>query len=625
MATLPTLSREAIEHARRGDIEQAIKVASKAVAEHPRDLGLRVFIGMLHARQMQLREALPHLRAAMAIAPTDPFPRLELARVLVGLGELDDAAALLDGPSPPGSEAKRLRALLLQRRGDAVSAAQLYRQLVEADPLDFESWGNLGLCLIATDRPTEALVALERTLSLRPALIRYWYKWAEAHVAARSGEEALGKARDLVARNAAGPGPSIAQAHLETLLGRPEEALTSIRDAVRRDGSNADTLVALAELLERQNSLDEFEATLNRVAKLTLAPDRLPLLKARLEYRHGNYETALDLARRAPLATESGARAQLIGQCLDKLGDARGAFDAFLEMNREDSHSAGAVEGKPEQSRAALADQLELLTPEWVASWRDAGPAPERQPAFLMGFPRSGTTLLDTFLMGHPNVAVAEEKPMLQSVGEALGNLTRLAELGTDDIEELRRLYWQVADDHVRDIGQRVLVDKYPFGIGAAAIVHRLFPTARIVFVERHPCDVALSCFMTRFQPTDFATNFLSLHDTAELYALMMRLWTMSRDLFPLDVHVVRYERLVDEVELELREVTKFLGLEWLPQLLEHSVTARKRQFINTPSYSQVVEPVNSKAVGRWQRYRPQMEPVLPILEPWARHLGYEV
>ena len=625
MATLPPLGREAIEHARRGDIGQAIEVASKAVAANPSDLGLRVFIGMLHARQMQLREAIPHFRAATAIDPTDPLPRLELARVLVGLGELGEAATLLDQRSLPGPEPLRLRALLLQRRGDAGSAAQLYRQLVEADPRDFESWGNLGLCLIATDCPIDAIAALERALSLRPGLVRYWYKWAEAHMAARSGEKALAEARKLAERNPRDQGPCIAQAHLETLLGRPQQALTTIRGAVRRDRSNADALVALAELLERQNSLDEFEATLNRIAGLTRVTDRLPLLKARLKYRAGNYEEALDLARRGPPATESGARAQLIAQCLDKLGDARGAFDAFLEMNREDSCSGGLVVGKPEQYRAGLAGQRRLLTSDWVASWRDAGPVPERQPAFLIGFPRSGTTLLDTFLMGHPKLAVAEEKPMLQTVGEALGELPRLAKLGAEEVGELRRLYWQVADDHVPNARQRLLVDKYPFGMGAAPIIHRLFPTARIVFVERHPCDVVLSCFMTRFQPTDAATNFLSLHDTAELYDKMMRLWTTSRDLLPLDVHVVRYERLVDDVESELKLVTKFFGLKWLPQLLKHRATARKREFINTPSYSQVIEPVNAKAVGRWQRYRRQLEPVLPILERWARRMDYEL
>jgi tetratricopeptide (TPR) repeat protein len=625
MVTLPPLGREAIEHARRGDIGQAIEVASQAVAAHPRDLGLRVFIGMLHARQMQLREALPHFRAATAIDPTDPFPRLELVRVLIGLGELENAGALLDERSLPGSEPLRLRAMLLHRRGEAASAARLYQQLVEADPRDFESWGNLGRCLIATDRPVDAIAALERALSLRPDLVSYWYKWAEAHMAAGSGEKALDKATELAGRNLADPAPCLAQAHLETLLGRPEQALAAVREALGRDGSNTDALVALADLLERQNSLDEFEATLNRLANLPVAPDRLPLLEARLEYRCGNYERALDLARRAPPATDAGERAQLIGQCLDKLGDAQGAFDAFLEMNREDSRSGGAVESKPEQYRLGLARQRRLLTRKWMASWPDAGPAPERQPAFLLGFPRSGTTLIDTLLMGHPKVAVAEEEPMLQTVGKALGDLERLATRSKEEVEELRRLYWQVADDHVPDAEQRLLVDKYPFGIGAAAIIHRLFPTARIAVVERHPCDVVLSCFMTRFQPTDAATNFLSLQDTAQLYDVMMRIWTVSRELLPLDVHVVRYERLVADTESELRSLTEFFGLEWLPQLLEHRKTARKRAFINTPSYAQVIEPVNAKAVGRWQRYRPQMEPVLPILEPWARRMGYEL
>jgi hypothetical protein len=87
----------------------------------------------------------------------------------------------------------------------------------------------------------------------------------------------------------------------------------------------------------------------------------------------------------------------------------------------------------------------------------------------------------------------------------------------------------------------------------------------------------------------------------------------------------VRYERLVEDAEVELRPLARFLGLEWLAELLDHRATARKRAFIKTPSYAQVTEPVNAKAVGRWTRYREQLEPVLPILEPWAARMGYEI
>jgi len=90
-------------------------------------------------------------------------------------------------------------------------------------------------------------------------------------------------------------------------------------------------------------------------------------------------------------------------------------------------------------------------------------------------------------------------------------------------------------------------------------------------------------------------------------------------------VHLVRYERLVDDAESEMRALTAFLGLEWSDRLLDHRSTAADRGFINTPSYSQVVEPLYDRSIGRWERYRGQMEPVLPMLEPWAKRMGYDV
>ena len=105
----------------------------------------------------------------------------------------------------------------------------------------------------------------------------------------------------------------------------------------------------------------------------------------------------------------------------------------------------------------------------------------------------------------------------------------------------------------------------------------------------------------------------------------MMQLWTRSEDLLPLKAHRVRYERLVEDPEAELRPLADFLFLEWMPSLLDHRATASQRTFIKTPSYAQVVEPVNRKPVDRWVRYRKQLESVVPILRPWAERMGYEL
>jgi tetratricopeptide (TPR) repeat protein len=624
MNSVPPLALEAIELARRGDLERAIAMARGAVAAHGEDFGLRVFLAMLHVRRTELGEALPHLRAAIAINPADPFPRLELIRVLIGLGEVDEAAAVLEQLRLPGAESHRLRAMLHNRRGETVQASRLYQQLVSADPRDFESWSNLGLCLLAEDQPRRAIDALGRSLALRDRL-QTRLKWAEAHFASGSAEQALNELRELAERQSSNSSLWVAIGHLEDLLSRPEQSLEALETAVDRDPANADAWSALAEALERANDLERLEEVLTKIGSLTGPVEKLPLLQARLAYRRGEHEQALELARSATPSTDAGTRAQLIGQSLDKLGNPASAFEAFTEMNREDARTGGAVSEKARQSRANLDEQRSLLTADWVAGWTEAPPPSMREPAFIVGFPRSGTTLLDTLLMSHPGTAIAEEKPMLAEVGKKVGDFARLAPMDGGKVDALRDLYFRVADELVPDAGMRLLIDKNPLAMGAMPIVHRLFPTASVIFMERHPCDVVLSCFMTRFQPTDVGTNFVDLEDTALLYDEMMQLWTRSVKVLPLRVHAVRYERLVDDLEAELRPVAQFLGLDWLPELLDHRETARKRAFIGTPSYAQVTEPVNRKAVGRWTHYRQQLQPVLPILEPWALRLGYEL
>ena len=623
MNDIPPLGRQAIEHAQRGDFGQAIAIVRQAINDHPQDLGLRIFAAMLHVRREELSEALPHLREAVALSPTDTFARIELIRVLIGLDELGEASKLLEQSTLVGAQSSRLRALLLHRRGDVASAEVLYRELVEAEWQDFESWGNLGLCLLASDRPEQAIQAFDRSLEIRPDRLSIRHKWAEAHLALGTAEEALTKLREEAATRSADGRIYLAIAHLEGLLGRQPEALAALEEAVRRDPANADALSDLAEKLEQQNDIERFESVLNQLAKLPESGGRLSVLKARLAFRSGKFEQALHLARAAPISTNVGTRAQLIGQCLDRLGDPAGAFEAFDQMNREDARTGSEVESKARQTRNELAEQRSLLTREWVESWTDA-PAAERDPSFLVGFPRSGTTLLDTLLMGHPDVAVAEEEPMLLSVGKLLGSFARLPELTPDDVRVFRNAYFELADQYVSGAGSKLLIDKNPLAMASLPVIHRLFPDAPVIFMERHPCDVVLSCFMTRFQPTGIGTNFLTLRDTALLYDEMMRLWTKSTELFPVKLFTIRYERLVEDLANELRPLADFLGLSWMPGMVDHRETARKRSFIKTPSYAQVTEPVSASAVGRWTRYRDQLEPILPVLQPWIRRLGYE-
>src|SRR5262249_51195475 len=134
MSPLPDLAQQALDHARRGDFQQALLLARRALARNDGDLGLMLFVDLLHTRRTELKAALPHFRAPLNLAPRAPVPRVEHAGVVSELNQLDEAEELLRSSVLPGLEPKGLSALIANRRGDPRRAQELYQQIVPEDP-----------------------------------------------------------------------------------------------------------------------------------------------------------------------------------------------------------------------------------------------------------------------------------------------------------------------------------------------------------------------------------------------------------------------------------------------------------------------------------------------------------
>jgi tetratricopeptide (TPR) repeat protein len=625
MARLPPLAQQALDCARRGDMAGAIAAAVPALRAHPDDYDLRMFMVRVHAQALDLDGALAHAERALAVVPGDGPARIEVVRLLIGLDRLDEAEGHLARPPDLGIDGFRLQAMILARRGRPGKAIPILRQVLAAAPGDDECWATLGACLLATAQPGPAADAFARAGALRPDVVKYREKMIEAAVAAGDGEQALASARAEAAVRPGDPDAMVTVARLELLLQRHGDAETTLRRILSTHPDHVPALLGLSDLLERNNALDELAATIERIARLDPANDRLPLLRARMALRRGQFEEALTLARAAPAIADRGAREEIIARAEDRLGHFDAAFEAFEAMNRDSELSEQTIANRAAALRQMIDERASLTVPDWADEWTGVA-APEREePVFLIGFPRSGTTLLDTFLMGHPALCIAEEKPLLLSVSEKLGAFADIARLGDAEVAALRDTYWAATAQHVPDLGQRTLVDKYPLGAIDLAIIHRLFPTARIIFAERHPYDVALSCFMTRFQPTPALISFSTLGDGAKLYDRVMHLWSRSRVAFPLAVHELRYERLVENPEPEMRALIAFLGLDWDSRAASHEASASERSTVTSASYAQVSEPLYRRSIGRWRHYERHLAPILPILRPWAEAMGYDV
>lgn len=618
MSPVSPIAREAIALASAGNYAAALSRAKEALFAAPEDAGLHLFVGLLHSRLLAFPEAVNHFREAVRIEPNDPVARLELARVLIATGALAEAEAALGSSPLPGSEGNKLRAAICAARGDSRRAAVLLRPVVHANPADFESWSQLGSALFQSGDFAGAANALKQSLTLRPDQPDVWDRWVYAIVAAGGGAEALDGLDESRTESV------IAGARILERLERSGEAIARLEKwLVSRPGS-LPALVALAELQERTNQVDALAETIGKIRKHDPNHERLPLLEARLALREGRFDEARSLAENASEVVDPGRRFQLIGEACNRLEQYGEAWAAFMGMNLADGLANAGTKRDADKYMARLESELGKLTPQWAARWQSA-PPPRREPAILLGFPRSGTTLLDTFLGAHPKALVSEENPLIPTLGAAIGELRNVPTTAAARIAELRELYWSKAAEHVPDLDDRLMIDKFPFALVAAPFIHRVFPTAPILFVERHPCDVVVSCLFTRFQPIDAAAAFNDLESTARLYDLMMRFWTRSRELLDLNVLEVRYETMVEDSVGVMRNVAAFLGLEWVDELGEHRAAAQQRGHIKTPSYAQVTEPIYRRSIERWRNYRSEMETALPILEPWVKQLGYSL
>ncbi|MEO7366105.1 MAG: sulfotransferase, partial [Sphingomicrobium sp.] len=276
--------------------------------------------------------------------------------------------------------------------------------------------------------------------------------------------------------------------------------------------------------------------------------------------------------------------------------------------------------------RESIRVRHQAMTDAWRERWREEASADGRPaPTFLVGFPRSGTTLLDTMLMGHPKIEVLEEEPTLNAAEALLPNTSELPTLDDELIRRARDAYFRTAASLVPMNSGNLLIDKNPLSMNLLPIIRRLFPVARLILAIRHPCDVVLSCFMANFKLNAGMSSFLGLDTAAELYDLSFRQFERAQELFQLPMHTVIYENVVADRERELRSLFEFLGLDWSDEVLDHQSTAHGRGRIKTASYAQVVEPIYTRSAGRWRHYRKHLEPIFPVLQPWIDKFGYDL
>jgi hypothetical protein len=233
-------------------------------------------------------------------------------------------------------------------------------------------------------------------------------------------------------------------------------------------------------------------------------------------------------------------------------------------------------------------------------------------------------------LDAHPRLQSMDERPFFNILSSQLDNFgiripQDLGRLNQRDCDELRKGYLILACSKVPRRWDAQLVDKNPLNMLWVPMIHRLFPEGKFILALRHPCDVILSCYMQNFRSAVLAAASASLERLAHAYVAAMECWLYHVDVIKPDVFVSRYEDLVADTPRQTRRIAEFLELDDSESMLHFDARAREKGYIATPSYTQVIEPINRKGMNRWHRYREYFEPILPILRPMLEHWNYTV
>jgi tetratricopeptide (TPR) repeat protein len=419
------------------------------------------------------------------------------------------------------------------------------------------------------------------------------------------------------------------------------EAISEIAKAIREfervldaEPRNAEALSHLANLAAQRGDAKAAREYATRALQVDPRQSAALLALATADVEDQKFEDAL--ARVKPLLMDTSlvnrSIAQgLAGDALDGSNRAEEAFRAYTAA--KDTLKAfyqPVYEASGTERALARVNRLERYfgsAPKdvWQAHKNDAPQGPMKTHVFLVGFPRSGTTLLEQILASHRDIVSMEERDcLIDAEREFLTpeGLNRLTTMQSDDLTVAREAYWRRVEEAGVTPSAPVFVDKMPLNTVLLCLIAKLFPQAKILFALRDPRDVVLSCFRRRFVMTAQMYELITLEGAAKYYDAVMQLVQRYREKLDLDVHELRYEAMVVDLEAEVRAVCTFIGIEWDEAMREFAGRARERG-IDTPSAAQVSRGLYTQGAGQWQRYAAQLAPVMPLLDPWLTRYGY--
>lgn len=471
---------------------------------------------------------------------------------------------------------------VLQNMGKAEEALPAYERVVEIDQDNYQALNNMGVVLEDMGRALDALKCYHGALKINP----------DFELALRGKAPLLGRLR------------------------RFDEACDAYEDLLKRYSDDHALCIDYAELLEQANQSEKAVASLpgniDQNDKSSIA--RAAAIQANFMVRKDELENALICLHSAREQSKKDYLCFREGVILDRLGCYSEAMSAFEKANQAVRNDKKFLRISSERVTAYLDKKINTgiqISPA-ISKPPDES---SKSPVFLVGLPRSGTTLLNRILGSHPNVQILEELEALR--------LTETAINSGALIDQAEKSYWEIVGQHVETRKNTLIIDKSPYHAMCLDVLTKIFSQSTVVFMLRHPYDSALSCFMQNFNPGPINAQFLDLESSGNICSQFLTLMDQFEQACPGRVIRIRYENLVSNFQDEVTTLLKALNLEWDDNINEYAKIASQAGLIMTASYEQVTRPLYDTAKYRWKNYSEWLNSFDETLAPLLERFGY--
>ena len=569
--------------------------------------------------QGQFEQAVVELQAYCRMRPRDPEAHYLLGQALGRLGRLDEAKAAFHrviALQPDAAVGHGGLGSVLHRQGRFQEAAEALRKACQLLPEDREYRLELVTCLERANLRQDAFQECRALLELDPEYARGYCVLGSLCCYAQQYDAATGHYHQALEH-----APDMLEAHIglgkiHTTLGAHALAREHYETVLRQRPDHVEAIAGLALLHERCGELDEAYGRVCQLVDLGCHQTTIANVYTNL---CGHYDACAEAVRYAEATLASLAEDHhrerqvlhyVLGRRYDKMGEYDKAFRHYQQANRQFPIHYDA---------AAHADLvtgiIRTFSPAFMMTAPRAGDRSNR-PVFIVGMPRSGTSLLEQVLASHPEVAAGGELENISDMVAGEGGIIAskggypggVPELNGAQLDALAQSYHA----HLREISTdaRHVTDKMPHNFMALGLIALLFPGARVIHCTRDPLDTCLSIYFQDFtRHHDYALDLENIGTHYRQYQRLMRHWRNVLDIPMLDV---AYQDLVRDQEATTRRLLDFCGLEWDPACLAFH---RSERVVNTASYSQVRQPMHSGSVERWRHYERHLDGLKDALE----------